>query len=196
MLGVGARGLFILSLGHAEHKNGGNAKIPCCDRFLHQAVDRQMIVAWKCCDLSSDLAAGDHEQGQNEVAGGKVVFANQSSNRFVLPESSESSCWKSHGSSFHLVAHSVCWLLRFPNWKGSIFPLGVQTGKSRRIRTMFDCRHISVPDCAHDSGLASPRLSSIMNLSRTSPSFTFPTRGLTNNCRYVNPLESSSSINW
>src|SRR5579864_763670 len=155
-----------------------------------------MIVAGKGRDLALDRAAGDHEQGKNEITGGKSVFANQSSNGFVLPESSESSCWKSHSCSFHLVAHSVVWLLRFPNWKGRIFPPAVQTGKSRLILTMRDCCHISIPLCAHDSGLASPSLRSIMNLARISPSFTSPTRGLTSNCRRVNPVESSSSINW
>src|SRR5208282_1405128 len=152
-----------------------------------------MIVAGKGGDFPLDRGAWDHEKGQNKITCGKLVFANQPSNGFVLPESSESSCWKSHDSSFHLVAYFVSWLLRLPNWKGRIFPLAVQTGKSRLIRTMLDCCHISIPLCAHDSGLASPCLSSIMNLARTSLSFTFPTRGLTSNCRCVNPFESSSS---
>jgi hypothetical protein len=52
--------------------------------------------------------------------------------------------------------------------KGRIFPLTVAIGYSRTICTMFDCFHISVPDCDQDSGLSSARLSKFRNFSRTS----------------------------
>jgi hypothetical protein len=37
------------------------------------------------------------EKRQNEVTGRECVFANESAKRFVLPESSETTRWESHG---------------------------------------------------------------------------------------------------